>query len=411
MNATVMEHDIIKCDSPPAQGWFKKDTKGLRFYYLEITLDGKLYGGPPQKFYYYKDPDITGVNPIMGPIDGGTEVTISGVGFNQPATCNMTVRFGNIYTTPISYDSYQIKAKTPKVDVPNAVVVAVGINGQQFTKDKTLRYKDEENTFYYYENPIIYEFTPKKGLSNGGTIVTIRGQGFLPKKFPNGTFEETPVYLRMLESGSRKPLGPTTTAENVENEEIEWKVPPAPAGTKGIISLSLNNHQFYELYHTNESYSFEYLSSPFVESIDPEFGEVRHAESMTLDVHGKNFDCPSEGCDNVKCKFGSDPDEVIVKGQRISSELIKCPLPNYPQPDVLDVEVSMNGKDYSNNGKQFGYYDPFVLHADPKLISKSGSTRVEIKGFGFVDSTKVGGLKVMYDNDASSYYCTKNKNK
>ena len=70
MNATVMEHDIIKCDSPPAQGWFKSDTKEPRFYNVEITLDGTLFGGPSQRFNYYKEPEITSIFPSMGPIEG-----------------------------------------------------------------------------------------------------------------------------------------------------------------------------------------------------------------------------------------------------------------------------------------------------------------------------------------------------
>ena len=84
MNATVMEHDIIKCDSPPAFEWYKTDSKEPRYYYLEITLDGTLYGGPPQKFTYYKEPEITGIEPNMGPIEGGTEIRLSGLGFTQP---------------------------------------------------------------------------------------------------------------------------------------------------------------------------------------------------------------------------------------------------------------------------------------------------------------------------------------
>jgi hypothetical protein len=94
----------------------------------------------------------------------------------------------------------------------------------------------------------------------------------------------------MLDSSSRQPLAATTEADFVENEIIEWKAPPAPAGTKGVISLSLNNHQFYELYHKDAEYSFEYLSSPFVTNIDPEFGEVRHSDKVILDMHGRNFD-------------------------------------------------------------------------------------------------------------------------
>lgn len=411
MNATVMENDIIICDSPPAFGWYKTESKEPRFYYLEITLDGNLFGGPPQKFSYYKEPELTAITPTLGPAEGGTHVSISGIGFAQAAVCNMTVRFGNIYTVPVEFNGYEIHVKSPPVDVADAVVVAVGLNGQQFTKDKTLHYRDEENTFYYYNNPNIYDFSPDRGLSNGGTLIKIKGRGFLPKKYENGTFIQTPVYVRMLEKGSRRPIGPTTTAEYVENEEVHWKAPPAPPGTKGIISLSLNNHQFYELYHKDKGYSFEYESSPYITSIDPEFGEVRHSDNLSIDVHGRNFDCPQGNCHNVKCKFGSEPDAIIVKGIRQSSEVIKCPLPNYPQPDVLNVEVTMNGRDYSNNGHQFGYYDPFVLHVTPKLVSKTGSTRVEIRGFGFVDSSKIGGLKVLYDNDVGDYFCTSNKNK
>lgn len=413
MNATVMEHDIIQCDSPPAVGWYKsnENSNEPKFYYVEITLDGVLYGGPPQKFTYYKDPDITAISPNLGPIEGGTEIKIDGLGFAQRNVCNMTVRFGNIYTTPTTYGPNQIIVRSPRVHNADSVVVAIGLNGQQFTKDKTLHFKDPENTYHYYENPVIYDFSPDKGLSNGGTNIKIRGRGFQPTKYENGTFIDTPVYVRMLEAETRKPLAPTTIADYTENEEIHWKAPPAPAGTKGIISLSLNNHQFYELYHKDAQFSFEYLSSPFVDSIDPEFGEVRHSDHVTIDVHGRNFDCPGGDCSNVVCKFGKDPDAITVNGKRQSSTLIQCPLPNYPQPDVLDVEVAVNGKDFSNNKKQFGYFDPFVLRVEPKLINKDGTTRIEIKGFGFVDSSKVGGLKVLYDNDASQYYCTSTKNK
>lgn len=248
---------------------------------------------------------------------------ISGYGFNQMATCNLTVRFGNIYTRPYKHDHYEIRVKSPPVSVADAVVVAVGLNGQQFTKDKTLNFRDPENTFHYYENPFIYDFNPDRGLSNGGTEVTIRGRGFQPTKYENGTFIKTPVYVRMLDASSRRPLGPTTEAEFVENEIVQWKAPPAPPGTKGIISMSLNNHQFYELYHKDKEYAFEYSPSPFVTGIDPEFGEVRHSEHITLDVHGRNFDCPDPSCNNVKCKFGKDPESIIVSGQRQSSTLIK----------------------------------------------------------------------------------------
>ena len=61
-------------------------------------------------------------------------------------------------------------------------------------------------------------------------------------------------------------------------------------------------------------------------------------------------------------------------------------VPNYPKPDVLDVEVSFNGQDYSSNHVNYGFFDPYVLRVTPRLISPKGTTKVTINGFGFVNS-------------------------
>ncbi|CAI2384727.1 unnamed protein product [Moneuplotes crassus] len=409
-NATVMEHDIIKCDTPSAPEIPKGAPREPQFYYVEVTLDGTLNGGPPQRFNYYREPEIQSIDPILGPLQGGTQMKIKGHGFDRNA-CNMTVRFGNTYARPTSITPNEITVKSPPVRGSHAAVVGVGPNGQQFTQSKSQGKDNSEHAFHYYDNPIIYDFDPEEGLSNGGTEVKIRGHGFQPTKYENGTYIDSPVYVRMLDAKSGRPLGPSTKADFVENDLIRWKAPPAPPGTEGIISLSLNDHQFYELYQKNKGFSFKYMSSPFVTHINPEFGEIRRSNDMTIDVHGNSFDCPNNNCNDVTCKFGTDPNSIVIKGYRQSSNLIKCPIPDYPQPDVLDVEVSMNGKDYSNNKVHFGFYDPFVLRVEPRLVSKSGTTKVEISGFGFVDSTNAGGLKVLYDNDRGSYYCNKNRNK
>jgi len=67
-------------------------------------------------------------------------------------------------------------------------------------------------------------------------------------------------------------------------------------------------------------------------------------------------------------------------------------VPRYTKPDVLRVEVTVNGKDWTSDGKTYGYFDPFVLRAEPALISVDGTTVVKIKGFGFVNSTSSKSL-------------------
>jgi len=79
----------------------------------------------------------------------------------------------------------------------------------------------------------------------------------------------------------------------------------------------------------------------------------------------------------------------------------------YTKPDVLPVQVTLNGFDYSNDNITFGFYDPYVIDAQPRLIAVDGSTRVTVKGLGFVNS---GETKVKYDDPAFPLKCTDESN-
>ena len=64
--------------------------------------------------------------------------------------------------------------------------------------------------------------------------------------------------------------------------------------------------------------------------------------------------------------------------------------------------MTLNGYDYSNDNITFGFYDPYVIDASPRLISTSGTTRVTVKGIGFVNS---GETKVVFENPALPLKC------
>lgn len=62
----------------------------------------------------------------------------------------------------------------------------------------------------------------------------------------------------------------------------------------------------------------------------------------------------------------------------------------------------MNGVDFSNDNKTYGYYDPYVIDAQPRLISVKGSTVVTVTGLGFVDS---GEVKTKFSNSTDALNC------
>jgi hypothetical protein len=71
----------------------------------------------------------------------------------------------------------------------------------------------------------------------------------------------------------------------------------------------------------------------------------------------------------------------------LSPTQIEVYIPKYTKPDVLAVEISMNGgRDFTNDKVTYGFYDAFVIDVAPRLISKKGGTKLSVKGFGFVDS-------------------------
>ena len=117
-------------------------------------------------------------------------------------------------------------------------------------------------------------------------------------------------------------------------------------------------------------HSFLWYESPHVTSIFPTFGPVKNPNDLTMTIHGTNFVCPDTSCKDLTVRFGKLPDNAIyVKGTLIEAGSITCLVPKYTKPDVLEVEVSLNGYDYTNDNLTFGYYDPYVVDVEPRLLT------------------------------------------
>jgi hypothetical protein len=51
----------------------------------------------------------------------------------------------------------------------------------------------------------------------------------------------------------------------------------------------------------------------------------------------------------------------LVKGNKTGDNEVSCIVPKYTKPDVLPVEVTFNGADYTNDNQTYGFFDPFIL--------------------------------------------------
>mmetsp|Transcript_34677 Transcript_34677/g.53143 ORF Transcript_34677/g.53143 Transcript_34677/m.53143 type:complete len:161 (+) Transcript_34677:2709-3191(+) len=83
------------------------------------------------------------------------------------------------------------------------------------------------------------------------------------------------------------------------------------------------------------------------------------------------------------------------------SGTVICQIPKYPAPETLDVDVSFNDQDYTNNGVKFGFLDPYIEAIHPRLISTKGTSKLTIYGYGFVQMEDTKSVVVLKNDDTA----------
>ena len=161
--ATVISTTSISCITPP-------HVSGNTT--LKVSLNGEEFS---ESFVVFRF-DIASrnlvVEPLTGPIIGGTVVLIRGLHFE--GTWNMDVvkcSFGGEIVSAFQSTQHAIKCRTPPVIAPRVVSVEVSTNaGIDFT--------DQRAQFSYEEIRHVSSLHPRVGPSTGLTLVTVHGGPF-----------------------------------------------------------------------------------------------------------------------------------------------------------------------------------------------------------------------------------------
>lgn len=326
-------------------------------------------------------------------------MTVQGSGFAQAATCRRVVRLGHLEVEPVSFTSDSMTIKTPAVELPSTTVLSVSLNGQQFTNQQEVHSPKKSVTFDYYADPYASLFYPSKGPTNGGTLIKVQGYGFMLKR----RHLKDQLWTRFVDPSSKQELAPATEvpADQLHVDALSWTTPSVHAAQDALLQISLNKQDWVDVKDPADDKSFGFYASPHITSIKPSYGHVKATKDVNVEVTGSGFEC-FDDCSDLLCRFGNVPSQYIyVKGEFVDSTSIKCKVPEYTKPDVLKIEVTINGESYTSDNRTYGFFDPFVLDAEPRLIATDGSTLVAIKGIGFVDSSE---SKALFSNATYPIY-------
>jgi hypothetical protein len=275
-------------------------------YPMEVTLNDQDYTSLRRTFFFYADPALSRIYPPSGPaIAAGTIVNVFGTGFTN--TTFLTCRFGGTKSVGLYVSSNYIQCPTPPLDL-----VASG----------GLKYSALSEQFNRYPDPAY-------------AYLNLQGKNKL-KLFPEA--HGVPLYLQRLVT----------------------------------VEVSNNNQDF-----THSGINFLYQYDAYVTSVSPNSGQVN--AKIPIVVNGNNF----VNSTLLRCRIG----EYVSTPTFISTVAVLCFTPriplitfdhnyirdrstlnvNTPQaraadtspftagPNVVFVEVSNNGQDYTNNKQTFTF--------------------------------------------------------
>jgi PKD repeat protein len=318
--------------------------------------------GSPGTFF------LNSLSPNTGDPAGGLLVTISGGGFQAP----VAVSFGGSSAAVKSVSPSAIQVITP----PSASPVPVGTTLQvnvTVTNGGTLGGSATLNNAFTYvpggggiQQPQIFSVTPASGTNDGGTQVTIAGQGFV-----------APVQVFFGSGASASNFnGIEATIQSVTATQIIVVSPPARGfgqdNTNQLVSILVKNTG--SGFATIDSAAFKYGSKVIITSLAP--GTTVFNQPIKVTVFGQGF------ADPVAVSLAGIAAQVLSTSGTEIQVLSSIPAVSTCSNIMGPVHVTNINNGDSADGPTFIYLvpKPEVFNVSPGSGGQNGGTDLTITG-------------------------------
>ena len=297
MMAQYWSSSSLACVTPPMDG---SRVVGVRVSVNDVDVGSEL-----QSFLYTVVGRLHSVGPTVGPVAGGTTVTVHASGLRESGT--MQCRFGADDVMAVFISSTALSCVSPQRMSEANVSFSVLHDDTELPSVDRIRYA--------YENTgVILSMFPRRGPTQGGTTLMLDVGG-----------------LRYY-SGLKCVIGGRAVSAEVRGSLAYCATPAHPTGTV-----------YVEVYNGRDrlsgmGLSFEYVKPPVVFSLSPCFGE--RVGGTLVSVVGLHFEASPDG----RCRFG----EAVVRATVVSPTLLHCSAP--AQSGMVVVEISLNGVDFTARG-------------------------------------------------------------
>ena len=336
--ATVRSDGVLVCRSPRRESLAPTPRSAV-----EVSMTGVDYTASSLFFFEYHDEImLDSVDPLEGPVDGGSTVVITGSGFDSVLS-NMSCRFDDIITPATAFADESIRCVTP-AHIEGFAKVTVGVED----------FSSSYITYVFRPLPTISSVDPPFGPQSGGTMVKLRGTRFRNSHQLASLFGNTSATCRFISDSVANCTTPPHAVRVV-----------AVRATNDGIGFS----------QSNVTYSFR--RDAMITALVPDKGP--NAGPINISIYGRNLP------DRSSCLFGMS---TTSSAHRISSSHVIC-----TTPDTLatfgSVLISVTAPGTIVSGLEYTVRPPTrMTHVTPALGPTAGGTTVNVIGENF-DSSAV----------------------
>lgn len=294
-------------------------------------------------FTYIAPPRVTGVVPARGSAIGGTAITVSGADFRP----GLALRIGGAPVFAVSVVNATTATGISPAGPPGLVdVEAINSDGQRGVLT---------GGFTFDGAPSLVSLNPSVGSTAGGTVVTLRGAGF--------------VAGAVVRFGSE-------LATNVTVVSATEVTATAPAAPMSVVSVTVTNPDGQA---TTLMSAFRYVLAPTIASLTPVTGDARGG--TVTRITGTGFGA------GTTVTFGGIASPLVTL---VSSTAIDAVTPAHA-PGVVDVSVANPDGAQGTLSMAFTFTRaaPVVTAIAPASGTTLGGSVVSITGVGFTSSVTV----------------------
>ncbi|NXS70842.1 PLXD1 protein, partial [Pandion haliaetus] len=295
-----------------------REDLGHRCVWSESSSSCRLHSEPPPVSDICPAPEIKKIEPLRGPLEGGTLLTIRGRNLGRRFSDVLgAVRIGSVQCAPLP-DRYIVS---------EAIVCQTGEAQEAFSDVVTVNVSREGKSRerYSYVLPVVQSIAPLNGPKAGGTRVTIRGSRL-----------DVGSELRVLVNTSKQ-----CTDLSRNDSTITCTMPSAELTTAVRVCVQFENKSC-----ASYDITFKYEKNPIISDINPKKSQISGGRIITLE--GRGFELVQNvsmavrgiGREQTSCKVHTDT-------------VITCPSPaasnitagSKPAP----VDFYLNGRLYADD--------------------------------------------------------------